>query len=74
MVLSRFAASLRHASRHFTLGITEARQAGAPTDDVAKTAGHSSKRTTARVYDCDTLEAARRIAKARMAHRGRNEA
>jgi integrase len=52
-------------------GITEARQAGAPTDDVAKTAGHSSKRTTARVYDRDTLEAARRVAKARAAHRRR---
>jgi integrase len=50
-------------------GITEARQAGAPTDDVAKTAGHASKRTTARVYDRDTLEAARRVAKARIAHR-----
>jgi hypothetical protein len=55
-------------------GITEARQAGAPTDDVAKTAGHSSKRTTARVYDRDTLEAARRVAKARAAHRSRDEA
>lgn len=54
-------------------GITEARQAGAPTDDVAKTAGHSSKRTTARVYDRDTLEAARRVAKARAAHRSRDE-
>lgn len=51
-------------------GITEARQAGAPTDDVAKTAGHANKRTTARVYDRDTLEAARRVAKARTAHRG----
>ena len=50
-------------------GITEARQAGAPTDDVAKTAGHASKRTTAKVYDRDTLEAARRVAKARIAHR-----
>jgi hypothetical protein len=55
-------------------GITEARQAGAPTDDVAKTAGHSSKRTTAKVYDRDTLEAARRVAKARAAHRGGNGA
>jgi integrase len=35
-------------------GITEAREAGAPTDDVAKTAGHADKRTTARVYDRDT--------------------
>ena len=51
-------------------GITEARQAGAPTDDVARTAGHSSKRMTARVYDRDTLEAARRVAKTRAAHRG----
>ena len=50
-------------------GITEARQAGAPTDDVAKTAGHASKRTTAKVYDRDTMEAARRVAKARIAHR-----
>jgi integrase len=50
-------------------GITEARQAGAPTDDVAKTAGHASKRTTAKVYDRDTIEAARRVAKARIAHR-----
>jgi integrase len=54
--------------------VTEARQAGAPTDDVAKTAGHSNKRTTARVYDRDTLEAARRVAKARSAYRSRNEA
>jgi integrase len=51
-------------------GITEARQAGASTDDVARTAGHSSKRMTARVYDRDTLEAARRVAKARATHRG----
>jgi hypothetical protein len=50
-------------------GITEARQAGAPTDDVAKTAGHASKRTTAKVYDRDTMEAARRVARARVAHR-----
>ena len=50
-------------------GITEARQAGASTDDVAKTAGHVSKRTTAKVYDRDTMEAARRVAKARIAHR-----
>jgi len=55
-------------------GITEARQAAAPTDDVARTAGHSSKRTTSRVYDRDTLEAARRVAKARATYRGRNEA
>jgi len=52
-------------------GITEAREAGAPTDDVAKTAGHSDKRTTARVYDRDTLEAARRVSRARTAHRAK---
>ena len=39
-------------------GITEARAAGAPMDDVAMTAGHNDKRTTARVYDRDRLEAA----------------
>lgn len=50
-------------------GITEAREAGAPTDDVARTAGHSDKRTTARIYDRDTLEAARRVAVARTAYR-----
>lgn len=54
-------------------GITEARQAGAPTDDVAKQAGHSDKRMTARVYDRDTLEAARRVIKARTDHRKKNE-
>jgi hypothetical protein len=54
-------------------GITEAREAGAPTDDVAKTAGHADKRTTARIYDRDRLEAARRVAKARAAHRAKNE-
>ena len=54
-------------------GVTEGRQAGAPTDDLAKTAGHSNKRTTARVYDRDRLEAARRVAAARSAYRGENE-
>ena len=49
--------------------VTEARQAAAPTDDVAKLAGHSNKRTTARVYDRDRLQASRRVAQARVAHR-----
>jgi hypothetical protein len=49
--------------------VTEARQAAASTDDVAKLAGHANKRTTARVYDRDRLEAMRRIAKARKTHR-----
>lgn len=40
--------------------VTEGRQAGAPTADVAKQAGHADKRTTARVYDRDRLESARR--------------
>ncbi len=52
--------------------VTEGRQAGALTDDLAKTAGHSDKRTTAKVYDRDRLEAARRVAAARIAYRGRN--
>jgi integrase len=54
-------------------GITEARKAGARTEDMAKTAGHTNVRTTARVYDRDTLEAARRVAKARVAHRHRDK-
>jgi integrase len=49
--------------------VTEARQAAVPTDDLAKVAGHSNKRTTARVYDRDRLEAARRVAKARKTQR-----
>jgi integrase len=51
-------------------GISEARAAGAPTDDVAKVAGHTNKRTTARVYDRAALEAARRVSKARTGQRG----
>ena len=50
-------------------GITEGGQAAAPTDDLAKQAGHANKRTTAKVYDRDRLESARRVAKARVAHR-----
>ncbi len=50
-------------------GVTEGRQVAATTDDLAKTAGHANKRTTARVYDRDRLEAARRVGKARIAHR-----
>jgi integrase len=53
-------------------GVTEGGQAGAPTDDLAKQAGHANKRTTAKVYDRDRLESARRVAKARVAHRGKN--
>jgi integrase len=37
--------------------VTEGRQGGAQTDDLAKNAGHASKRTTAKVYDRDQLEA-----------------
>jgi len=51
--------------------ITEGRQAAAPTDDAAKVAGHASKRTTAKVYDRDHLEAHRRFMKARVAHRAK---
>jgi len=53
-------------------GVTEGRQAGAPSDDLAKQAGHANKRTTARVYDRDRLEAARRVAQARVAYRNEN--
>jgi hypothetical protein len=54
-------------------GVTEAREAGASTDDVAKTAGHTDKRTTARVYDRAALEAARRVSRARVGNRTKNE-
>jgi integrase len=50
-------------------GVTEGRQANAPTDDLAKQAGHANKRTTAKVYDRDRLEAHRRVAQARAAYR-----
>jgi hypothetical protein len=48
--------------------VTEAREGAASTDDVAKVAAHS-KRTTARVYDRDHLEAHRRVMRARVARR-----
>lgn len=50
--------------------ITEGRKAGAAMDDLAKQAGHSSTKTTARVYDRDShLEATRRNMAARVAAR-----
>jgi hypothetical protein len=50
-------------------GVTEARQAGAPIDDLRKTVGHSAaSRTTAQVYDRAALEAAR-IPRARVGNR-----
>jgi hypothetical protein len=54
-------------------GVTEAREAGATTDDVAKSAGHTDKRTTARVYDRAALEAARRVSRARVGNRHKND-
>jgi integrase len=54
--------------------VTEARQGAAQTDDVAKVAGHSSKRMTAEVYDRDRLEAHRRVAKARTTYRDKGGA
>jgi len=53
--------------------VTEVREAAAPVDDVAKVAGHTNKRTTAKVYDRDRLEAQRRVARARVAHRGNTD-
>ncbi|MCO5732854.1 integrase [Rhizobium sp. SSA_523] len=47
-------------------GITEGRAAGVETDDAAKVAGHSSKRTTSSVYDRAAIEAAERFADARI--------
>jgi len=55
-------------------GVTEARESGAPIDDVQKVVGHKAgTRTTARVYDRDSLEAARRVARARVVKRGEND-
>jgi integrase len=51
-------------------GSTEARAADARTDDLQKLMGHAKgSETTARVYDQAALEAHRRIAQARKAHR-----
>jgi hypothetical protein len=51
-------------------GSTEARAAGAPIDDVKKVMGHGAQtNVTADVYDLATLEAHRRVAQARKAHR-----
>jgi len=53
-------------------GVTEAREGAADTADVAKTIG-DTKRTTAKIYDRAKLAASRRVAQARIAHRGKNE-
>lgn len=52
-------------------GITEGRAAAATTDDLATLAGHADKRTTAKVYDRAQIDAARRVAAARTAHRSK---
>ena len=54
-------------------GITEGRAANASTDELAKLAGHADKRTTAKVYDRAQIEAGRRVAEARAAHRNRKK-
>jgi len=55
-------------------GSTEARDAAATIDDLKKLMGHSAKSTTtAKVYDRAKLEAHRRIAAARKAHREKKE-
>ena len=53
-------------------GITEGRVSNASTDDAAKVAGHSTKATTAKVYDRAVLEAADRFAAARLKGRERS--
>lgn len=50
-------------------GITEGREGDASTDDAAKVAGHSSKATTAKVYDRAVMQAADRFAQARLRRR-----
>jgi hypothetical protein len=55
-------------------GSTEARASDAKTDDLKKIMGHSAEtEVTAKVYDQANLEAHRRIARARNAHRGKKE-
>jgi hypothetical protein len=54
-------------------GVTEGREAAAANDDLAKVAGHTGKRTTAKVYDRAHLAAHRRVAQARTAYRDKNE-
>jgi hypothetical protein len=54
-------------------GSTEARQAGAPIDDLKKLMGHTPEtEVTAEVYDMANLEAHRRIAAARKVQREKN--
>ena len=52
-------------------GVSEGRDAGAAMDDLAKQAGHSDPTVTARVYDRGDVEASRRVAKLRTAHRNK---
>lgn len=52
-------------------GITEAMSGDGRIDDAAKVAGHSSTKTTAKIYDRANLEAAERFADARTAKRGK---
>jgi hypothetical protein len=57
-------------NRDFRAGaITEGGMAGATSDDRRKVAGHTTDRQIAQVYDRDTLEAHRRVMKARSAAR-----
>jgi hypothetical protein len=55
-------------------GATEARAAGGATDDLQKLMGHApGSKVTGKVYDQAALEAHRRLAKVRKAHRERKE-
>ena len=53
-------------------GITEGRSLNVSADDAAKVAGHSTKATTAKVYDRAVFEAADRFAEARRVGRERS--
>lgn len=52
-------------------GNTEAQDSGTRAEDRAKVAGHASAKTTTEVYDRGVLEAHRRVANARLAHRAK---
>jgi hypothetical protein len=52
-------------------GNTEAQDSGTRAEDRAKVAGHATAKTTTEIYDRGVLEAHRRVARSRLAHRAK---
>jgi hypothetical protein len=52
-------------------GNTEAQDSGTQAEDRAKVAGHVTSKTTTEIYDRGVLEAHRRVARSRLAHRAK---